>query len=33
VLGHRQPDSTLIYAKTAVEDLRDVCLDIKAVLP
>jgi site-specific recombinase XerD len=33
VLGHHHPESTFIYAKTAVSDLREVCLDITAVRP
>jgi site-specific recombinase XerD len=33
VLGHHHPESTFIYAKTAVADLREVCLDITAVRP
>jgi site-specific recombinase XerD len=32
-LGHRHPQSTFIYTKAAVEDLRCVSLDIKEVLP
>jgi site-specific recombinase XerD len=32
-LGHRHPQSTFIYAKAAVEDLREVCLDLTEVLP
>ena len=31
LLGHHHPESTFIYAKTAVPDLREVCLDITAV--
>lgn len=33
VLGHHHPDSTFIYAKTAVDELRELCLDVEAVLP
>jgi site-specific recombinase XerD len=33
VLGHHHPESTFIYAKTAVPDLQEVCLDITAVRP
>ena len=32
LLGHRHPQSTFIYAKAAVDDLRDVALDIRGVL-
>lgn len=32
-LGHRHPQSTFIYTKAAVDDLRSVSLDIKEVLP
>jgi site-specific recombinase XerD len=32
-LGHRHPQSTFIYAKAAVDDLREVCLDLTEVLP
>ena len=32
-LGHRHPQSTFIYTKAAVADLRSVSLDIKEVLP
>ncbi len=32
-LGHRHPQSTFIYAKAAVEDLREVCLDLTEVRP
>lgn len=32
VLGHRHPQSTFLYLKAAVEDLRDVALDLGAVL-
>jgi site-specific recombinase XerD len=28
LLGHRHPDSTLIYTKLAIEDLRDVALEV-----
>ena len=31
-LGHHHPDSTFIYTKTAVDDLREVCLGIQGVL-
>lgn len=32
VLGHRHPQSTFLYLKAAVDDLRDVALDLQAVL-
>jgi site-specific recombinase XerD len=32
-LGHHNPDATFIYAKTAVEELRDACLTLKGVMP
>jgi site-specific recombinase XerD len=32
-LGHRNPQSTFIYAKAATEDLRSVALDIEKVRP
>jgi len=32
-LGHRNPQSTFIYTKAAVDDLRSVSLDIRGVLP
>jgi site-specific recombinase XerD len=32
-LGHRHPQSTFIYTKAAVDDLREVCLDLTEVLP
>jgi integrase/recombinase XerD len=32
-LGHHHPQSTFIYTKAAVDDLREVCLDITEVLP
>ena len=32
-LGHHHPDSTFIYAKAAVDDLRAVCLGLERVLP
>jgi integrase/recombinase XerD len=33
VLGHQNPQSTFIYTKAAVEDLRSASLDIEEVLP
>lgn len=33
VLGHHHPQSTFIYAKGAIDDLREVALDIEGVLP
>jgi len=32
-LGHHHPESTFIYAKTAIGELRDVSLGLQAVLP
>jgi integrase/recombinase XerD len=32
-LGHHHPESTFIYTKTAVEDLREGCLAVQGVLP
>lgn len=32
-LGHSHPQSTFIYTKAAVDDLREVCLDLTEVLP
>ena len=32
-LGHRHPQSTFIYTKAAIDDLREVCLDLMEVLP
>jgi integrase/recombinase XerD len=32
-LGHHHEESTFIYTKAAVDDLRDACLDIEEVLP
>ena len=32
-LGHQHPQSTFIYTKAAVDDMREVCLDITEVLP
>lgn len=33
LLGHRHPDSTLPYTKLAIEDLREVALDVPEVRP
>ena len=32
-LGHQNPQSTFIYTKAAVDDIRSVSLDITEVLP
>ena len=32
-LGHRNPQSTFIYAKAATEDLRTIALDVDEVQP
>jgi site-specific recombinase XerD len=33
LLGHRHPDSTLPYTKLAIEDLREVALDVPELVP